>query len=197
MQWAIINGETTTGGTVMHLVKKMDAGDVIRQRAEPVRPDDTGGTLEARLAAMGAELVVEAIRALESGTAPRTPQDHGEATFAPKLTKEQGLINWTLPAEAIERRVRAFIPWPVAHTFVPAPGGPKLLRVLGAAVVDGALAPGRVSVEHKALHVGSGAGVLELQRVQLEGKREMTAAEFLVGYRPPEDATFGGPQGDT
>lgn len=196
VQWAIINGEMTTGVTVMHLVKKMDAGDIILQRAEPVRPDDTGETLEMRLTAIGSELLVEAVRALEAGTAPRTPQDHARATFAPKLTKEQGLIDWTLPAVAIERRMRAFVPWPVAYTVRPMPGGSKLLRVLEAVVVDGHLPPGTVAVEQKALRVGTGDGVLELRRVQVEGKREMTAAEFLAGHRLTTGTVLGGPEED-
>jgi methionyl-tRNA formyltransferase len=194
VQWAILNGETTTGVTVMHLVKKMDAGDIILQRAEPIRPDDTGESLEMRLAAIGAELLVEAIRALEAGAAPRTPQDHAKATYAPKLTKEHGLIDWTLPAAAIERRVRAFIPWPVAHAYLPMPGGAKLLRVLEAAVVNGHLPPGTVAVEQRSLCVGTGDGVLELRRVQLEGKREVLAAEFLAGHRLTAGAMLGGPE---
>ncbi|MBN1917366.1 MAG: methionyl-tRNA formyltransferase [Verrucomicrobia bacterium] len=196
VQWAIVNGETATGVTVMHLAKRMDAGDIILQRAEPVWSDDTGGSLEARLATTGAELLIEAVRALEAGSAPRTPQDHARATFAPKLTKDMGRIDWTLPAAAIERRVRAFIPWPVAHTVVPAAGGHKLLRVLEAGVVGGHLPPGSVAIEHKALRVGTGESLLELRRVQLEGRREMTAAEFLAGFRLPPAATFGDPEED-
>jgi methionyl-tRNA formyltransferase len=196
VQWAIANGETETGVTVMHLVKKMDAGDIILQRSEPIRPDDTGASLEARLAGIGAELLVEAIRALESGTAPRTPQNHDEATFAPKLKKEDGLIDWTQPGEAIERRVRAFIPWPTAYTFLPASGGTKMLRVLEARVVDGDGAPGTVLVDRKRLRVGTGAGLLEIARLQPEGKRPMTAAEFLAGHRVEPGTMLGGPAED-
>ena len=193
VQWAIANGETETGITVMHLVKKMDAGDIILQRPEPIRADDTGASLEARLAGIGAELVVEAIRALESGTAPRTPQNHDEATFAPKLKKEDGLIDWTQPADAIERRVRAFIPWPTAHTFLPASGGAKMLRVLEARVVDGDAVTGELIVERRTFRVGTGHGLLEVARLQPEGKRPMTTAEFLAGHRVEPGTTLGGP----
>jgi len=194
VRWAIANGETETGVTVMHLTKKMDAGDVILQRPEPIRPDDTGESLEVRLTDVGSALLVEAIRALEAGTAPRVPQDHDQATFAPKLTKAHGLIDWTQPAEAIERRVRAFIPWPVAHSFLPTSSGPKLLRILEAGVVEGSAAPGEAIVGGKAFCVGTGKGLLDLERVQLEGKRPMTSAEFLVGH-PIADGTKLGPSG--
>ncbi len=193
VQWAIANGETETGITVMYLVKKMDAGDIILQRPEPIRPDDAGASLEARLAGIGAELVVEAIRALESGTAPRIPQNHDEATFAPKLKKEDGLIDWTQPAEAIERRVRAFIPWPTAYTFLPASGGARMLRVLEARVVDGDAVPGKLLVERRTFRVGTGHGLLEVARIQPEGKRPMTTAEFLAGHRVEPGTTLGGP----
>jgi len=193
VQWAIANGETETGITVMHLVRKMDAGDIILQRPEAIRPDDTGASLEARLAGIGAELLIEAIGALESGTAPRTPQNHDEATFAPKLKKEDGLIDWMQPAEAIERRVRAFIPWPTAYTFLPASGGAKMLRVLEARVVEGDAGPGELLVERKTFRVGTGAGLLEVVRLQPEGKRPMTTAEFLAGRRVEPGTTLGGP----
>jgi methionyl-tRNA formyltransferase len=197
VQWAIVNGETTTGVTVMHVAKKMDTGDIILQRAEPIRPDDTGESLEARLTDVGSELLVEAIGALEAGTAPRVAQDHDKATFAPKLTKEHGLIDWTQPADAIERRVRAFIPWPVAYTLLPTSSGARLLRVLEARVVEGRGAPGETVVEQKALRVGTGTGLLELTRVQPEGKRPITSAEFLTGYRLTSGTKLGAPPGDT
>jgi methionyl-tRNA formyltransferase len=196
VQWAILNGETTTGVTVMHLVREMDAGDIILQRAEPIRPDDTGGSLEERLAGIGSELLIEALRALEAGTAPRTPQNHADATFAPKLKKEDGLIDWAEPAAAIERRVRALLPWPGAYTFLPAPGEPKLLRVLEARVVEGNAAAGLVLPGRKRLCVGTAAGLLELARVQAEGKRAMTAAEFLAGHRLDEGTTLISHAGD-
>jgi methionyl-tRNA formyltransferase len=195
VQWTIVNGETTTGVTVMHIAKKMDTGDIILQRDEPTRPDDTGESLEARLADVGSELLVEAIGALEAGTAPRITQDHDKATFAPKLTKEQGLIDWSQPANAIERRVRAFIPWPVAHTVLPTSRGAKLVRVLEARVVEGQGSPGEVVVEHNALRVGTGRGLLELTRVQPEGKRPMTGAGFLAGHRLTTGTRLGAPPG--
>ncbi len=195
VQWAIANGEPVTGVTVMHIARQMDAGDVILQRAEPIRPDDTGGSLEARLGAMGSELLVEAIGALEAGTAPRVPQEHDQATPAPKLKKEDGLIDWSAPAGAIERRVRAFTPWPVTYTFLPMPGGAKLLRVLEAGVVAGTGAPGQVAAGRKSLCVGTGDGLLELRRVQPEGKRAMTGGEFLAGHRLDEGARLGAPAG--
>jgi methionyl-tRNA formyltransferase len=188
VQWAIADGAASTGATVIHLVKKMDAGDIILQRPEPIRTDDTGESLEARLCESGAELLVEVLRRLERGAAPRSPQDDAEATFAPKLTKEHGLVDWTLPAEAIERRVRAFIPWPVAHTGLPDGG---LLRILEARVVEGVGAPGRVTRGRRALVVGTGRGLLDLVRVQPEGKRPMTAVEFLAGHRLDEGAVLG------
>lgn len=186
VQWAILNGETTTGVTIIHLVRKMDAGDIILQRAEPIRPDDTGESLERRLAQIGAELLVDAIRALEAGTAPRIPQDHDEATVIRMLTKEDGLIDWTQPADAIERRVRAFTPWPGTYAFLPIGSGQTRLRILQARVAEGSAPPGELVVSRKCLCIGTGAGLLELVRVQVEGKRAMTAAEFLAGHRLDE-----------
>jgi methionyl-tRNA formyltransferase len=196
VQWAILNGETTTGVTVMHLVRKMDAGDIILQRAEPIRPDDTGGSLEERLAGTGSELLIEALRALEAGRAPRTPQNHDEATLAPKLKKEDGLIDWSQPAAAIERRVRALIPWPGAYTFLPTPDGPRLLRVLEARVAQGNAPAGLVLAERRRVCVGTGAELVELVRVQREGKRTMTAAEFLAGHRLDEGTVLIAQPGD-
>jgi len=191
VQWAIANGDAETGVTVMHIANQLDAGDIILQRPEPIRPDDTGESLEARLGDVGVGLLIEAIRALEAGTAPRLPQDHDQATLAPKLTKEHGLIDWTQPAEAIERRVRAFIPWPVAHTFLPTSSGPKLLRILEARVVEGTAAPGEVTVTGKTLRVGTGKALLAVTRIQREGKRPMTSAQFLAGHRLDDGTKLG------
>jgi len=196
VQWAIANGDAETGVTVMHIANQLDAGDIILQRPEPIRPDDTGESLEARLGDVGVGLLIEAIRALEVGTAPRLPQDHDQATFAPKLTKEHGLIDWTQPAEAIERRVRAFFPWPVAHSFLPTSSGPKLLRILEARVVEGTAAPGAVTIAGKTLRVGTGKGLLAVTRMQLEGKRPMTSAEFLAGRRLDDATQLGTLGGD-
>jgi methionyl-tRNA formyltransferase len=173
IQHAILAGDAETGVTTMFLNEKMDEGDIILQRAEPIRPDDTSGVLHDRLAKIGAELLVETVT-LENP--PRRPQDHSRATYARKLAKEDGRMDWTKPAVEIERMVRAFHPWPGAHTFA----GDLMLKVLCSGFVPevsappGTVLPGFV--------VAAGVGGLRILELQPSGKRRMGAAEFLRGH---------------
>jgi methionyl-tRNA formyltransferase len=172
IQHAILAGDAETGVTTMFLNEKMDEGDIILQRAEPIRADDTSGVLHDRLAKIGAELLVETVM-LE--TPPHRSQDHSQATYARKLAKEDGRVDWTKPAVEIERMVRAFNPWPGAHTFA----GDLLLKVLCSGFVPDVQAPPGTVLP--GFVVATGEGGLRILELQPSGKRRMSAAEFLRG----------------
>ena len=117
---AITAGETVSGVTTMYMDVELDAGDIILQAEEPIRPEDTAGMLHDRLMVLGAGLLKETVRQIDAGTAPRIPQDHSAATYAPKLTKEDGYLDFARPAVELDRLVRGMNPWPGAHTVVKA-----------------------------------------------------------------------------
>ncbi|MEI6633310.1 MAG: methionyl-tRNA formyltransferase [Chlamydiota bacterium] len=182
---AILNGDRETGVTVLYLGAGMDAGDIVAQERAPISADDTGGTLAAALARRGGGLLLAAVRSIEKGTAARIPQDESAATFAPKLEKSDGLIDWRLSAEDLARRVRALRPWPGTFTFAPSRGGTRLLKILEASARAGdAGETGRVlRCDSVGIHVGTGSGSLVIRVVQPEGGRAMTALEFVRGTR--------------
>lgn len=190
---AILNGERETGVTVLYLSERIDAGDIIAQERVPIAADATGETLAALLAERGGALLAGAVRSIELGTAARTPQDESAATFAPKLGKADGLIDWRAPAEELARKVRALRPWPVAYTFFSAGSTPRMLRILEASACAGDSGEtGRVfRCEGQGMRVGTGSGFLIVRRVQPEGGRAMTAAEFACGHRGIEGAMLG------
>lgn len=180
--WTIINGEEKTGVTTMYLVEKMDAGAILLQREISLAENETAGSLQARLAPVGADLLLETIAAIEAGSVTPTVQNESEATYAPMLKKEDGLIDWRLSAVAIERRVRGLSPWPSAYTYLSG----NLLKIHRATVVakDEKAPPGEVvRAEKEALWVATGAGILGLEEIQLENRKRMSAAEFLRGAR--------------
>jgi methionyl-tRNA formyltransferase len=180
IQWAVANGEPETGLTTMFINERMDAGDIIYQERVPVRPDETAGELHDRLADIGAELVVRTIHAIREDRAPRVSQDESSATYARKLTKKDGRIDWTLPAGAIYNRVRGFNPWPMCWTTLP---DRSRLRVLDARVEEGEGEPGIVieACQERGLLIGAGDGALRLCRVQAEGRKVLTGSEFVRG----------------
>ena len=185
--WTIIDGEKQSGVTTMHLVEKMDAGPIFLQRAIPLAEDETGISLQAKLAPLGAELLVETIAGLKAGKI--TPKDQNESgvSYAPLLKKEDGFIDWKLPAAALERRVRGLAPWPSAFTYLAG----NLLKIHRARVIEMATeaAPGEVmKADKEGLWIATGNGVLSLEQVQLENKKRMTAGEFLNGTRVEKGA---------
>jgi methionyl-tRNA formyltransferase len=183
IQWAIANGESVTGVTTMRIDAGLDTGDILLQREMPILREDTSETLAPRLASVGAELMVETLRGLEGGQIQPTPQDHSRATLAPILKKEDGRMDFSRPASDLFNRMRGFQPWPGAFTTFKT----RALQVHRAEPVQhpGELMPGTISVEAAHLLVGCGQGTaLELIEVQIEGKRRMTAQEFINGYRP-------------
>jgi methionyl-tRNA formyltransferase len=197
INWAIFNGETETGATVIQMSPRLDAGACILQGRTPIGADETAAELEVRLAALGANLVLEAIELLQSGRARPVPQDPAAATKAPRLKKSDGAIDWSRPAAAIKNQVRAMEPWPKSYTHLPRPGGAPLRLILGPvdaldAEAPADAAPGTfLGAADGRLLVAAGRGVAAIRAVQPAGKRMMSAEEFLRGHalRPGERFT--------
>jgi len=188
IQWAIAHGETVTGVTTMRLDEGLDTGDILLQREIAVLPEDTAVTLAPRLAALGADLLIETLKGLEQGKISAAPQDHSRSTLAPILKKEDGLIDFNRTAVEIHNRLRGFKPWPGVYTIFRG----KNLKVVDARPAQGQLSPGELHVKAGELLVGCGAGTaLELIQVQPEGKKAITAREFISGYRPKEGERIG------
>jgi methionyl-tRNA formyltransferase len=202
IQWAIAGGESVTGVTTMRIDAGLDTGDILMQREIPIGLEDTAEMLGPKLASIGAELMVETLRGLETGEVRPTPQDHAQATLAPILKKEDGRMDFSRSAREVFNRVRGFQPWPGAFTLFRG----KTMQVHRAQLWQHAvkLTPGEVAVEGTHLLVGCGKGndkdkdkdkntgtALELIEIQLEGKRRMTAQEFINGYRPKSGDHLG------
>lgn len=179
---AIMNGETVTGVTIIQIEARLDAGPILLQQAEPIRPEDTAGTLSERLALVGAQLLCQALDQMARGTGSLTPQDERVATYAPKLKPEDTRFDWTRHAKALEKMVRGLMPRPGAATRF----GDRMVKVLEC-VVEAApgAAPGTVLAvdREKGVLVATGKGGLWLKRVQPENRRAMGAEEFARGYR--------------
>ncbi|HKV44224.1 MAG TPA: methionyl-tRNA formyltransferase [bacterium] len=189
---AIASGEAETGVTVLHMSDELDAGELILQRAVAIAPDDTTATLEARLAREGAELIVEALRLLEAGQAPRAPQDPARATYAPKLTRQEAWLRWTDSAARLADLVRAFDPWPVASTLLE--GAPIRIWRAVARPGSGPELPGTVvAAGEDGLCVATGEGRLLLLEIQPPSGRRMTVAEYLRGHQVVPGTVLGGP----
>lgn len=180
IQRAILAGDPRTGVTIMRMEAGLDTGPMLSRQAVEIRADETGGSLHDRLARLGASMIVEALDRLETGTAEFEPQDASLATYARKLSKAEALIDWTWPAAAIERQVRAFDPWPVAETRLDG----QQLRIWAARVGSETVTapPGTVVASGpEGIAVATGRGQLLLSRVQAPGKRALPAPEFARG----------------
>lgn len=182
INWAILAGETVTGVTIMHMAHDLDAGDIILQKSTPIDPDETADALYDRLAELGGELVVEAVAALESGAATRTPQDHSAATLAPMLSKELSPMDFTRPAQALHDQARGLYPWPAAVMELDG----LRCKVLKTALTGekSEKKPGTiVQADKKGLKIVCGdCKVLELVTIQPDGKKAMPATAFLLGH---------------
>jgi methionyl-tRNA formyltransferase len=198
IQWAIANGESVTGVTTMRIDAGLDTGDILMQREISIAAEDTTETLGPKLASIGADLMVETLRGLDTGQVRPTPQDHSQATLAPILKKEDGRMDFARNANDLFNRLRGFQPWPGAFTTFKG----KTLQVHRAQPLQRAvkLTLGDVAVEGMRLFVGCGKNededkdtdtALELIEIQLEGKRRMTAQEFINGYRPQSGNHLG------
>ena len=180
IQAAIAAGDRETGITVMYMNEGLDTGDILLQRTIDISSADTGGSLRDRLAKVAPETLRESLELLAKGRAPCTPQNNAFATYAPKLKREDGKIDWSDPADTIERKIRAFDPWPGA--FMKFDG--HNLKIFSAVIVALRGTPGEILRSEKELVVAAAEGALSLGEVQSEGKRRMTAIEFLRGHRP-------------
>ena len=212
IQWALIRGEQETGVTVFELDDQMDHGPVILQQKTPIKPDEDAAALATRLAEIGGTALIEALDLIETGMTSPVPQDHAQASHAPMLTKEDGLIRWELPAEEIRNRIRGMQPWPGASTGA----GEKTLKLFAAAADPTPFgpspdpfalspdpfglslskseppAPGTVLLAdpHQGLFVQTGKGVLRIDRLQPSGGNPMSAAEFLRGHPLPPGSSL-------
>jgi methionyl-tRNA formyltransferase len=176
IQWAILRGEEETGVTIMQMNERMDAGDILLQRATPIGADETYGELQARLATLGAAALTDTIAQLRAGTLAAHPQDEGEMTLAPLIKKADGRIDWRQPARAIARMVRAFNPWPSAFARLDG----KLLKIHRAheRPAPSSAPPGTVTASRDAVVVATGDGTLILDEVQFEGRKRLPATAF-------------------
>jgi methionyl-tRNA formyltransferase len=188
IQWAIARGEVVTGVTTMRIDAGLDTGDILLQRELPIAAEDTAETIAPRLAAIGADLTVETMRGLHTGSIHPRPQDHAQAALAPILKKADGLIDFSLPAREIFNRIRGFQPWPGVYTQFRG----KNLQIWKARPAHDALPKAQLHVEGDRLLAGCGSNSsLELLELQLEGKKRMSASDFLHGYRPKPGEKLG------
>ena len=182
--WVVINGDSFTGVTVMKMNEKLDEGDIILKKEVKIDEEDTNITISEEMSELGAAILLEAIDSIENGRAKLIQQDSSQASYAPKLKKEDGLINWNEPASKIHNKVRGLIPWPGAYTHYDS----KILKILQTAVCDLDLkeaGAGEVIdiAKDKGIVVKAGQGSIAIKYVQLEGKKAMDAASFLRGHK--------------
>ncbi len=184
IQAAIDAGDSETGITSMHVVRELDAGDIIDAKSIPIAPDETGGSLHDRLADLAPAVMAEALERLADGTAPRVPQDELASSYISKLERDDGHLDWTRDAAAIERRIRAYDPWPGTYTIITGESGPKRLKIfppVTVLVLDMELSPGEISTADGRFIIGCGTGAILLESIQPEGSRRMSAADYLRG----------------
>ena len=195
IHWAIVRGETETGITTMFMDKGMDTGDMLLKRSVPIGPKDTTGSLHDTLSRMGAEVLIETLEKLEQGTLERIPQDHACATYAPMLKKEDGRIDWSEAAEAIDRKVRGLFPWPGAYTSFQG----KTVKLLEAALEESSpesrrdAQPGEVLALDSASGpvIACGKGCLRILKIQPQNKKAMKCSDFCRGYHLTVGASLG------
>jgi methionyl-tRNA formyltransferase len=181
IQWAIARGETVTGVTTMKIDAGLDTGDILLQEEIPIAFDDTAETLAPKVAAVGAALTVTTLRGLQNGAVHPRQQNQSQATLAPILKKEDGLIDFSRPATEVRNRMRGFQPWPGAYTNFRG----KKMQLRNVAVLDRVLPPAQLMVEGEHLLAGCGRGTaIELLELQVEGRKRGPAADFVRGYRP-------------
>lgn len=183
IQWAMLDGDAETGVTIMKMDAGLDTGAMLSTAATPIKPDDTAQTLHDRLAAMGAQLLVETIPPYVQGSLTPRAQDETKATYARKIKKEDGLIDWRLSAAQIALRLRAFSPWPGCYSYLEIGGKPLQVRIGKAQACSGSpKQPGSVTeARPEGIAVACGEGVLRILELQRQGKRMLKASEFLAG----------------
>lgn len=180
IQWAVIDGKKESGVTTMYMAEGLDTGDIIDKKVIELEKKETGGSLFDRLSLIGGDLILETLKHLEDGTAKRIPQDDEKSSYAGKITKELGHIDFTKSATEIERLIRGLNPWPSAFTHV----DEKALKIWDAEVIDEPVKeePGTIISTNKTLKVATGNGYLDIKELQLAGKKRMDIVSFLNGY---------------
>jgi methionyl-tRNA formyltransferase len=183
IQWAIANGDTETGITLMKMDAGLDTGPIVSQCRTAIQPEDDSATLHDRLARLGAELLVLTIPDFAAGDIQPAPQPDAGVSYAAKIKKEDGRIDWNQLARVIGNRLRAFTPWPGAFTFYPGQPKPHLLKIWKVEVVEKSGGGGEIlSADKTGIVVGCGEHALRILELQREGGRRLTAAEFLAGH---------------
>lgn len=190
IQWAILCGETVTGVTIMRMNERLDEGDVLLQRSLEILPGETYGELQTRLAMLSSGVLLEALVELKNGRLVATPQDDRAATLAPMIKKEEGRLDWSEAANAIVRKVCAYNPWPSTFTHL----GDKLLKIHRAKALaeDSTERPGSVLVLGDTVRVAAGSGVVEIEELQLEGRKRLAAKEFARSGQLAVGTVLGG-----
>ena len=179
IQWAIINGDKTTGVTTQYMKMGVDTGDIIFTDETEILPDETYGELYTRLSQSGAELLLKTVNAIKDGTAPRTEQDESEATHAPMLTKETGHIDWTKSADEVLSLIRGTNPWPMSYALY----GDEMMKVFGVKKGSGFDAPpGKIRIVNKKLEISCGIDSVVVDEIQFKGGKRMTVASYLNGH---------------
>jgi methionyl-tRNA formyltransferase len=188
IQWSIIRGEEETGVTIMRMEEGLDSGDVAAVARERIRPDDTAGSLSARLSTLGAQLVVDTLPAIELRTVILHKQDDSQATLSPPLSKTDGQLVFTEPAEAVSAQARGVDPWPGATLLLQG----EVTKVFGPTVVEGAGRPGEVlGLRSQGLAFACGSGVIAFSEIQLPGRKRMPAKALLAGHPVPPGTVVG------
>jgi methionyl-tRNA formyltransferase len=184
IQWALLNDEPQTGVTIMKMDEGLDTGGILATETTPIGSQDNAQTLHDRLAAIGAGLLLKTIPDHVAGRIKPRHQPQAGATYARKITREDGRLDWNQPARALWNRVRAFVPWPGTYTFLPAAPKPLLLKIWQAEPIEAPVArPGEVlDAGREGIVIGCGLGALRILSLQREGGRRLTAAEFLAGH---------------
>lgn len=193
IQWAILNDEKETGVTIMKMAAALDAGDILSRCVVPILSEDDAVTLHNRVASAGARLLVPTLLDYTAGRIRPEPQLESESTYARKITKEDGRIDWKQPARTLWNRVRAFTPWPGAFTLLAGGAKPRLLKIFRAAFEEGVHGqPGEIlQADKSGLTVACGQGALRVLELQLEGGRKMSAEELLAGHPIQRGAILG------
>jgi len=196
IQWAVLNGDEKSGVTIMHMAETMDTGDIILTKEVVLAKDETAGTLHDKLAEIGGPLLIEAMDALETGRAPRLRQNEEEATYVKMLDKTMGNLDFSKPAQLLERWIRGLNPWPTAYTRLDG----KMCKLWKAEVIPAEelgkevkrCEPGIIfAINKDSFDVRTGDGALRVKELQLEGKRKMTAEEFLRGFKLEAGTVLG------
>lgn len=181
IQWAVIDGEEHSGVTTMYMAEGLDTGDMIDKKIIKLDEKETGGSLFDKLSFEGGALILETLEKLENNTVKRIPQNDDESTYAGKITKELGQIDFYKSATEIERLIRGLNPWPSAYTHLDG----KVLKIWAADVLEQEVKeePGTICKNNKSLRAATGKGYLDIKELQLEGKKRMDVVSFLNGYQ--------------